>query len=232
MAERPIFIPKPEGTRLVQERSFSFVWHKGMAPSQKKKNVLELHSSALALGLAPILEVSTKSEEKLGQRLSAFNLKVKSETSGEIPLECAFQGSKVFERGGPFIDLYKADPRDAKKDLRLQESGSLVEFNFEGQHFPLMPKTAFYDWLFLQSLFEHREYLKRLHFYAGFSDIEFNPERSINCQARSCALFVALQKQDLLEEALRSPLRFIQILTPDSLAQPHSRKEAQGNLPI
>jgi Aldo/keto reductase family len=35
--------------------------------------------------------------------------------------------------------------------------------------------------------FTHREWLERLYRYAGFTDIEFNPSKSINCQARSCA---------------------------------------------
>jgi hypothetical protein len=35
--------------------------------------------------------------------------------------------------------------------------------------------------------------------WAGFTDIECNPERSINCQARSFAAFVALQKRDELD---------------------------------
>ena len=35
---------------------------------------------------------------------------------GRIKLELAFQGSKVFERGGPFTDLYrKGDMRSARR---------------------------------------------------------------------------------------------------------------------
>ncbi len=93
-----------------------------------------------------------------------------------------------------------------------------------------MPKTAFYDWLFIRCLYPHREYLHRLHIYAAFSDIEFNPDRSINCQARSTALFVALQKKDLLDDCQKSFGYFSKILMPDSLAQPHSQDEAQGKL--
>jgi len=230
MALRPIFIPWVDGLRLVQEVSVPFEWSPGLAPIQKKKNVIALHASAKQMGFAPLLEVSTKSESTLGQRLSAFNLKVATENHGTISLECAFQGGKVFENGGPFTDLYLSDSREAKRDERLTTSGKLVGFSFERQAFPIVPKTAFYDWLFIRSLFEHREYLKRLHDFAGFSDIEFNPKRSINCQARSCALFVALQKKGVLEEAFQSPKRFIEILTPDSFAQPHSQDIGQGRL--
>src|SRR5713101_1701198 len=146
MAERPIFIPAPDSPELVKELMIRLTWHPGFAVSQKKKNILALHESAARAGYAPLLEISTKSEEKVGQRLSAFNLKVQSHL-GELPLESAFQGSKVFERGGPFTDLYEADVRDAKRDLRLRESGRLTGFKFENLSFPLEPKTVFYDWL-------------------------------------------------------------------------------------
>ncbi len=230
MAERPVFVPRTDGRRLVEEISIAFTWHKGMAPSQKRKNVIELHEAAAKRGLAPLLEVSTKSEGRLGQRLSAFNLKVQLDEVGFIPLESAYQGSKVFERGGPFRDIYRAESRDAKRDPRLRESGDLIGFRFEGADFPILPKTAFYDWLYVRALYPHREFLVRLCDYAGFTDIEFNPEKSLNCQARSCATFVSLHKKDLLAAALESPDAFMNFLLPDSVFQPHSYAERQHGL--
>lgn len=230
MAERPVFIPRPDGSLLVEEISISFVWHKGMAPSQKKKNVSALHEAAALRRLTPLLEVSTKSEDRLGQRLSAFNLKVELTPDRSIPLECAYQGSKVFEQGGPFRDLYSIESREAKRDLRLQSSGNLVGFNFQGIEFPLFPKTAFYDWLYIRAISPHREYLARLHAYTGFTDIEFNPEKSLNCQARSCATFVALDRNGMLAESIESPQAFIEILRPGSVKQPHSYAERQQSL--
>ena len=230
MAERPIFIPRTDEQRLVEEVSITFTWHKGMAPSQKRKNVLALHEAAARRGFTPLLEVSTKSEEKLGQRLSAFNLKVELDEIGPIPLESAYQGSKLFAHGGPFRDLYQAESRDAKRDSRLRDSGELVGFRFEGTDFPISPKTAFYDWLYVRALYPHREFLTRLQEYAGFTDIEFNPEKSLNSQARSCATFVSLHRKDLLEIALRSHEAFMSILLPDSVVQPHSYAERQQAL--
>jgi hypothetical protein len=223
MAERPIFIPAPDSPELVKELPMRLVWNPGFAPIQKKKNVLALHAAAAQAGYAPLLEVSTKSEEKVGQRLSAFSLKVHSVRLGKIPLEAAFQGSKVFEHGGPFTDLYTVeDVRDAKRDMRLKESGRLRGFEFEGFWFPLEPKTAFYDWLYIGALYEHREWLRNHIFqYAGFTDIEFNPERSINCQARSCALLVTLLKNEWLDEAVSSPAAFISLLSSHSYRPDH-----------
>ena len=42
--------------------------------------------------------------------------------------------------------------------------------------------------------------------------IEFNPKKSINCQARSVALFVFLQDKNLLEDALSDKRPFIRLL--------------------
>lgn len=203
-------------------------WHPGFAPSQKKKNIVALHESAARAGYSPLLEVSTKSEEKVGQHLSAFNLKVRTKQYGMLPLESAFQGSKVFERGGPFTDLYETDVRMAKRDERLKESGRLVGFRFENLVFPLEPKTAFYDWLYISALYEHREWLRdHIFHYAGFTDIEFNPERSINCQARSCALLVTLMKNDWIGDAMSSPGAFIGLLSKQEYRPDHSHQIGQ-----
>lgn len=213
MTERPVFIPAPDTNKLVAEMFFPLKWHSGFAPSQKEKNIAALHEAAAAAGVAPILEISTKSDKQRGQHLSAFYMKVKSTRIGEIPLECAFQGSKVFERGGPFTDLYAKDVREAKRDPRLKESGRLIGFQFEDMSFPLEPKTAFYDWLYVTFLYPWRDWGQKLYAYAGFTDIEFNPYRSINCQARSCALFLSLMKRGLLDEAVQSPSDFLHIIS-------------------
>jgi hypothetical protein len=230
MAERPIFVPLRDGPRLVKEIYFHIVWNPGFAPVQKKKNIKALHEAAGGAGYSPLLEVSTKSEDKLGQRLSAFSLKVHNNEMAEIPLESAFQGSKVFERGGPYGDLYHAEPRAAKRDPRLNESGRLVGFRFDDFSFPLEPRTVFYDWLYVRAIFPHREWLARLHRYAGFTDIEFNPSRSINCQARSCALFVALLSRELLTEALQSPTDFIDLMSRYSPEPAHEEQRSQQSL--
>lgn len=211
MAERLVFIPSDQQD-LVRTLSFRFVWNPGFAVVQKQKNITALHWAAARSGYSPLLEISTKSAEELGRQLSAFNLKVQSQQFGEIPLECAFQGGKVFERGGPYTDLYHSEPRDAKRDPRLRESGRLVGFAFGEQRFPLEPKTAFYDWLYASALWPHREALGQLCQFAGFTDIEFNPGRSVNCQARACALFVAVVKRHLLDDAMSSEAAFVRLL--------------------
>jgi ketosteroid isomerase-like protein len=48
--------------------------------------------------------------------------------------------------------------------------------------------------------------------HAAFSDIEINPKKSINCQARSVALYVSLRNKDLLVEALSGKAAFVGLL--------------------
>jgi hypothetical protein len=182
-----------------------------MASSQKKKNVAALHASAARRGLSPLLEISSKSESEIGTQLSAFALRTRA-NGRETSVESAFQGSKVFEKGGPFQDLYSADSREAKKDARLRDSGRLKCFMFENEEYPLSPTTAFYDWLYINALYRHAEWRKYLQSFSGFTDIEFNPERSLNCQARSCAIFVALEGRDIIDDALQSFGSFKDIL--------------------
>lgn len=198
MATRPIFVPRDSGP-LVSEVPIEFKWHPGMAPSQKKKNILELHKAAEIRGFNQLLEISSKSGNEIGRRLSAFNLEIK-DNGEKIFMECAYQGSKVFRNGGPYTDLYYVTPREAKKDQRLKKSGELIGFDFKGKKFALSPKNAFYDWLYIKALFPHREWISKNIDYQGYTDIEFNPSKSINCQARAFAELIALSKRGELEK--------------------------------
>lgn len=212
MAERPIFVPTTEQEGYVRRLDFEISWAGGFAPVQKQKNVRALHNAADRAGYSPLLEISSKSDVKVGRHLSAFHLRIPFEDDS-IPLENAFQGSKVFREGGPFVDLYRVEPKEAKRDARLRESGALVGFRFKSIDFPLEPTTVFYDWLYLSAVFPHREWLMNRVTadveYAGFTDIEFNPAKSLNCQAKSCALFVSLMREDKLEQYLQSPDFFV-----------------------
>lgn len=209
MARRPIFLPLHDSKRLVLERYVEFEWHAGMSIKQKQKNVRAIHEMARRdYRVQKPLEVSSKSESELGFALSSFNLLITTNKGQKLPVECAFQGSKVFQFGGPYKDIFSMSPRDAKRDPRLRESGELKGFSFFSREWPLNPKTAFYDWLYINALSSNAEIASVVTDYDCFTDIEFNPDRSINCQARSVALYCALFHSDLLESALSSPETF------------------------
>lgn len=195
------------------EEEIEFKYYNGFALSQKQKCIQSLHQEIRMLyPKKKILEISSKSEDALGVALSAFNLKYKmSMYDNPISLENVFQGSKVFENGGPYNDLLISSPKDAKRDERLKQSGSLVRFELEGIIFELEPKTMFYDWIYLKALGNHPDLIKALMDYQVFTDIEFNHTKSFNCQARSVAIFKSLYKQKLVNKALSSINEFKRI---------------------
>jgi hypothetical protein len=161
--------------------NYDFVFNPGFSKSQKQKNVEALHAS---IGKKS-LEVSTKSFDNLGIKLSAFNLKLHG-----IPLECVYQSSKKYENGGPYTDLMFVSPKDAKRDERHKNSGKMISFSYNGIEFPLEPKTIFYDYIYISAVREQfsTEEIKGIMEFEFFTDIEFNPQKSINCQAKSVAL--------------------------------------------
>nr|WP_272214503.1 hypothetical protein [Marinicella sp. W31]MDC2880121.1 hypothetical protein [Marinicella sp. W31] len=177
------------------------------------------------------MEISSKSEESLGIALSAFNLKLNyPQTGNPLPLECAFQGSKVFEEGGPYTDLFNVSPREAKRDPRLKSSGRLVAFRFGGEDWPLEPQTGFYDWLYISALVRQPQLAERLLDYSAFTDIEFNPEKSINCQAYSAALYVSLSLRGLLRRAATDRKAFLAALDQVLISNARQDDSAQGSL--
>lgn len=220
MATRPIFIPLEHGKIGVKEKMIEFTWAAGMATSQKQKSIRDLHRVAGIHGHEAVLEISSKSENDLGVKLSAFNLKFTTKKLGETyTVESAFQGSKVFEKGGPFVDMMKLDSRSAKKDLRLKNSGNLIGFNFLGKDFPTEPRTFFYDWLYINALNQNKELANELSSYSGFTDIEFNPKKSINCQGFAAALYLSLKHNNQLDAALSSINTFFKLTHKQYLNQ-------------
>lgn len=233
MASRPIFIPTSTGPTLVDTRHIEFKWFPGLSASQKQKSVESMHLAAECQipALSGVLEVSSKSKLDLGIALSAFNLTITTlKNNLTFSVECAFQGSKVFEEGGPYRDIFSLTSREAKKDERLKSSGRLTGFQFFGTEWPLEPRTAFYDWLYINALKKHPETASQLNPYSAFTDIEFNPERSINCQAYSVALFIALERRGLLNEAASSKEAFLEIVKGAKVSNSHRDDTIQGDL--
>lgn len=213
MAKRPIFIPSIDSLNtFVVTKYVEFKWIPGIALTQQQKNIESLHLSAKEqYNLSNILEISSKSTNPLGKSLSALNLFLDLKTMGidshikTISVESAFQGSKVFFGSGPFHDLYNKKSKEAKKDLRIKKKG-IIHFNFFGVIWPNKPLTLFYDWLYINALFQsiNDNTLNELYMYDAFSDIAFNPNKSINCQAYSCALYVSLCKRGLINDVMNS----------------------------
>ncbi|MDW9812857.1 DarT1-associated NADAR antitoxin family protein [Sinorhizobium meliloti] len=232
MATRPVFISENEGSTFVRVMPVEFTWHAGMAKSRKQMSIRSLHEATKnTLSSARVLEISSMSEQRLGEQLSAFNLTFRTKGRGrEIAVECAFQASKVFESGGPYLDLLDAKPIDAKRDDRLQCSGKLTGFQFFGQKWALEPQTAFYDWIYINALHLQPELADAVLAYDAFTDIAFNPEKSINCQASAVALYVSLRRRGLLEQALTSRESYMATILGAKTGKARQDEGPQGRL--
>jgi len=219
VAYRPAFI-STKNEMLIKIENIEFKYFNGFAKKQKEKNVISLHEQIKKRGHQKILEVSTYSTEELGRQLSAFNLLINYDNK-KIPLECIFQGSKVFEFGGPYTDIFYKTNIDAKRDKRLKVSGKIIKFKFNDVEWDIEPKTAFYDWLYISTIYNNYKYLiEELVSYDVFTDISFNPKKSINCQAKSCAILVSLFHINKLEEALFSKDKFLKIVYANETKKP------------
>lgn len=216
MAKRPAFFVQDDRDRnapLVKAVMVEFQWFPGMAKTQKQKSIDSLHSAIQKRNSVRVLEISSKSCDELGVKLSAFNLGFMHPKSRKfVSVESAFQGSKVFETAGPFPDLYTQNAREAKKFLKDKNFGPLVRFNFYGQLWPLNPMTLFYDWLYLNSLKKNPVLAEQTNEYDCFTDIEFNPKKSVNCQAYSAALFVSLSRRGMIDDVLENRDAFMHLM--------------------
>lgn len=215
--KKPCFIPCNDIIG-VEKVVIDFKLYSGFNIVQKQKSIKSFHDEIVKrLGNLNILEISTKSDIDLGKKLSAFNLKTVS-TNDKIPftVETAFQSSKVFENGGPYKDLLSKSSVEAKRDKRLKNSGKLTKFNFFDRDYPIEPETLFYDWLYINVLLKNAILHKSLLKYNCFTDIEFNPDKSINCQAHSVALFLSMKKYNVDFEKVKDINYFKRIIDSDT----------------
>ena len=209
MAIRPVFMAR-SAKPFVQTEDVAFKYYAGFAVSQAQKSIASLHAAFVERHPAyhgRILEISTKSEQELGVWLSAFNLRCRLGTE-EYPVENVFQAGKCFENGCRYTELLTVPPQAVKRDPRLRDSGRILAFRLGDITFPTSPATFFYDWIYVNAVNRHEDLAEELLRYDAFTDIAFNPAKSLNCQARAAALFVALRRTNLLNAVLVDPERF------------------------
>ncbi len=145
-----------------------------------------------------VLEISTRSKNYFGKSLSPLNLQIILKSGKYLKVECAYQGSKVLEDGTHYPELYWGSPRDATLDRRLKDKRP-VAFNFFGKEYPVNPKHAFFDWLYIIGLMQRKDdVFGKLSQYDGFSDIFYSPRKDPNCQARAAAKFLSLKREGIL----------------------------------
>ena len=207
MATRPVFFVSTRAEGWVRVEEVSFQWFPGMSLAQKRRSIEAMQAAAQALApKGALLEISTKSADAEGRALSGFELCLEAR-GRRMPVESLFQGSKLCRAGsgvtGPYQELYAEDAVAAKRDPRLAHC-HLAGFRLFDEDWPLdpwppqpgqkdaLPPSAFYDYLYFRALGQQPELAARACAYGGFTDLEFTPGKSDNCQAFSAALFAAL----------------------------------------
>ena len=211
MANRPVFRTF-ETAPFYAQYDTEFEFFPGFSLAQKQRCIVSLHDSfRRRFPGEKILEISSKSAEPLGVSLSAFNLTLDTASYGPKSVETLYQASKVFRDDKDNLEILDMTPAEAKQYIRSIANTPLKCFRLEGQEFPLRPNILFYNWLYLRALSQHPELGEPLMEYTAFTDIVFNPNRSLNCQARAAAVYVGLVKNGLLEAALESPESFLKI---------------------
>lgn len=212
MAYRPVFYGDAFGYK---KYMIDFEFFTGFSLSQKQKSIQSLHNSIIRnFPERKILEVSSKSLDEIGRQASAFNLNVILKSGKEFSVEQIFQGSKKFRRSGSQLHLIdQMSSKELKKYIgKVHQVDELVSFECFGQIFPLKPQTFFYNWLYINSLHKNQLLANQIINYDTFTDIEFNPNKSKNCQAEACSIYVYLYKSNLLDFALSSKENFLQVV--------------------
>ncbi|WP_416232032.1 DarT1-associated NADAR antitoxin family protein [Psychrobacter sp. bablab_jr014] len=198
---KPVFMPRVNSDNLVKTDMVRFERHVGFATRQKKKSINDMHQVIRKkYGFKHVLELSSKSGEKLSFLLNPSSLQLASDDGNQTySVENAFYASKVFKHGGPYTDLLTSAPRQAKKDERLSQSGALFGYDYFGMEWSVEPLTAFYDWLYITALKQNEALHEQVMQYQAFTDLTFNPKKSIHSAAYALAMFVAPSKRELLD---------------------------------
>lgn len=207
MAEKSVFISKTEYP-FFEEVHVNIDWFSGFALSQKRKCQIGLHQNFLmAYPNEKVLEISSASLMSLGSKLSAMNLSKKTQ-KGLTTVESAFQSSRIYSDGvrtvGPFPDYLFLPGRECKKLVKDASDGMhSYKYEFDGMIFyaPAWHISQFYDFLYLNALLEPENEKVRAQLlkegYTAFTDLAI---KSLNCQARSAAIFVGLTRSGLIDE--------------------------------
>lgn len=214
MAKRLLFSAKRDGdTIIVTRKEIEFEWVGGFAKVQKLKRLNKFIEKLPEDIRQRHLEISSGSNTEDGKNLSAFNLSYSSPALKGCKVESVYQGSKIFVTGGPFQELYNLPSIVAKKDSRVVNGGRLLGFQLFDEAWPLEPTTGFYNYLYFLSLVENPDIAKAANTYEYFSDLEFNHEKAVSCQAESLAVFFTLYRENYVGEILQDKVKFLHMIS-------------------
>lgn len=207
MAEKSVFISKTEYP-FFEEVNVNIDWFGGFALSQKRKCQIGLHQNFLMeYPDEKVLEISSASLVSLGSKLSAMNLSKRTQR-GLTTVESAFQSSRIYSDGertvGPFPEYLFLPGRECKKLVKEASEGMhSYRYEFDGLTFysPAWHISQFYDYIYLNALLEpENEEVRELLLKEGYTSFTDLATKSLNCQARSAAIFVGLVRAGMIDE--------------------------------
>ena len=199
MANRPVFVANGDAP-FYETKKVDFKYFNGFATCQKQKSIRSQHEAFLDLQpTRKVLEISSKSEVDLGVELSAFNLTFTDGFYRNMTVECAYQAGKIFEFGGPYLDLLSKTSKEAKTDPRLTQSGKIIGFRMYDQNYIRDNIEPFYSFLYINALMQNPGLAEGILKYDAFTDIIFNPRKGVACQARSAAMYAGMRQAELTD---------------------------------
>lgn len=191
MAVRKIYLSLPEYP-YVKEVSVTFPWMNG-SKHQNVQAVLDTFHDVYPD--VPALEVSLASSQPEGIHAAAMKLPLHRDgLEQEVPVGIVYEAAKVFENGGPYVDLLQCSRQKVQKDARLQHSGRCIGYRLEDTAFPVEPYPyAFFNWLYGCALHQNPEKAEGLLKFGAFSDLELgSTKKDRNSPARAAAVYAGL----------------------------------------
>ena len=179
MAVRPIYISTNIPENPFIKKDIEFNWIKGMSYKQKCKRREEFHkaiANTKLYNIDKVLEISTKSDKELGVKLSALNLMVPIIDGKKMSVEDIYQKAKIYD-----------------------DEHHIIEFKYLNTVFENEPYSMFYDYVYMLGLHANKELLTELNNYDIFTDIEFNPSKQLNTQARAAAIWNTLYRNNMIK---------------------------------
>lgn len=176
MATRPIYISTGNINNPFMEDNINFQWVPGYSYVNKCRRRDSLKREiAKKYDIEKWIEISSISDKDIGKKLSALNLMITLTNDNKYSVETIYQNSKIYK------------------------DNAIVGFKFRNTEFENNPYGMYYDYIYMVALYQNKEYHELIKNYYFFTDLFFNPNKSLNTQARAIAIFKTLYDNDYLK---------------------------------
>jgi len=160
MAIRPIYIPLLSPPSGALEKNIDFKWYPGMALVQKQKTISAMHSVAKEQGITPILEISSKSPDELGVKLSAFNLIITTKIQkNHFQWRQLFKEAKFLKKEAHLLNYLMVPCVLQKKIQGLEPQGTSLNLTFMVRISQVNQELSFMTGYILMHLCKMKNYL-------------------------------------------------------------------------